>query len=129
MLIITGLYTALTLLLAIVFTAKVIDARRSESVSIGDGGSKLLATRMRGHANLIETAPLFLIGLAALELNGANPIALHALGVIFMLGRILHAVAFLQESKQSFARRYGMIFSLIAMLVVALYLIGQILLG
>ncbi len=129
MLTITGLYTAFTLLLAILLTFKVIGARRSESVSIGDGDSKLLATRMRGHANLIETAPLFLIGLAALELNGANPIALHALGAIFTIGRVLHALAFMQKSNHSPFRKNGMVITMIAMLAVALYLLGQILLG
>ncbi len=35
--------------------------RMRDGVSVGDGGSPLLLTRMRAHANFTENTPLFLI--------------------------------------------------------------------
>ena len=48
--------------------------------------------RMRAQANFIENAPLFVILLLALELSGANPLALGAIAAVFLLARISHAV-------------------------------------
>ena len=36
---------------------------------MGDGGIPKLATRIRGHANFMETTPLFLLVLAFVELG------------------------------------------------------------
>ena len=59
---------------------------------LGDGGDKLMLSRMRAHANFTENAPLALIGLIGLAMLSAHPIILHVFGAAFFIGRILHAM-------------------------------------
>src|SRR5437763_4796748 len=61
-------------------------------VSVGDGGHEPLLRRMRAQANFIESAPIFLLLLGALELSGANRIALAVVAAIFLLVRVSHAI-------------------------------------
>jgi uncharacterized membrane protein YecN with MAPEG domain len=64
--------------------------RRLHKVSIGDGGRNDVATRMRAHSNFIEYAPFFLILLALVELARGSATWLWAVGILFILGRLLH---------------------------------------
>ncbi|MEE9375716.1 MAG: MAPEG family protein [Rhizobiaceae bacterium] len=127
MLPITGLYTALIIFLALVLTLRVIAVRRSHKISIGDGGIEMMTKRIRAHANLLETAPLFLVAFAVLELNGASPMWLYPLGTLFVLARILHALGLSQDGPSKF-RFYGMLLTVIAMVIVAVYVLVQSLL-
>ncbi|MEE9313785.1 MAG: MAPEG family protein [Rhizobiaceae bacterium] len=129
MIAVTGLYAGLLLLLAIALILRVIDARRSEQVSLGDGDNEVLAVRIRGHANLVENAPLFLIVLGVLEFNGASPILLHFLGILFLVSRILHAIGLSKPTGVGKYRYYGTLGTLIVMLAAAVYLVVQSLMG
>ncbi len=64
--------------------------RRLHKVSIGDGGRSDIAVRMRAHANFIEYAPFFLILLALVELARGSETWLWAVGILFILARLLH---------------------------------------
>ena len=65
-------------------------ARTSEKVSVGDGGNEMVIRRMRAHANFIESAPMVLILIAALELTGGTSTWLWAVGIAYTIGRLLH---------------------------------------
>ncbi len=65
-------------------------ARTTEKVSIGDGGSEMVIRRMRAHANFIESAPIVLVLIAALELTGGTSTWLWAVGIAYTVGRLLH---------------------------------------
>ena len=65
-------------------------ARTSEKVSVGDGGNEMVIRRMRAHANFIESAPIVLILIAALELTCGTSTWLWAVGIAFTIGRLLH---------------------------------------
>ena len=64
-------------------------ARTSEKVSVGDGGSDKLIRRMRAHANFTENTPLVI---AALEFAHPASNALAAVAGVFMLGRVAHGL-------------------------------------
>jgi uncharacterized membrane protein YecN with MAPEG domain len=64
--------------------------RRLHRVSIGDGGRSDVATRMRAHSNFVEYAPFFLILLALVELARGPATWLWAVGIVFVIGRLLH---------------------------------------
>ena len=81
--------------------------RRDLKVSVGDGGQEPLLRRMRAQANFIEHAPLFLILLAALEMSGANRIALAIIAAIFILARIAHGIG-MDGGDAQIWRRIGM---------------------
>jgi uncharacterized protein len=67
-------------------------ARTSEKVSVGDGGSEFLIRRMRAHSNFIESAPIVLILIGALEASGGTSNWLWAVGIAFTIGRLAHAL-------------------------------------
>lgn len=66
-------------------------ARTSEKVSVGDGGNELVIRRMRAHSNFIESAPLVLILIGALEATGGTSNWLWYVGILYIMGRIAHA--------------------------------------
>ena len=69
---------------------RVGSVRRSESVSIGDGGSDRLIRRMRAQANFVEYAPFVLILLALVEFSTGTSSWLWAAGLVFLVGRVMH---------------------------------------
>ena len=66
--------------------------RGQEKVSIGDGGNDRLIRRMRAQANYVENTPFVLILLALIELGIGSSIWLWAVGALYLVGRILHAI-------------------------------------
>lgn len=88
---VTPLYAALAAVILIVLALRVIGARRSRRVALGDGADDDLARRIRAQGNFTEYAPLALVLILLLELGGAPAWQLHALGAALILGRIVHA--------------------------------------
>ncbi|MEL7092326.1 MAG: MAPEG family protein [Pseudomonadota bacterium] len=92
---VTPIYAALLALLYIALSAQVILYRRRNRVSLGDGGQKELAQLVRAHGNCAEYGTLGIVLLAIVELQGAAPgWAVHGLGLMLLVGRILHGYAF-----------------------------------
>jgi len=87
---ITGLYAGLLALVALYLWTRVSSARMQYGISTLDGGNRDLADRIRRHANFAEHVPLALVLLGVLELDGARPAILHALGATLVVARILH---------------------------------------
>ena len=67
-----------------------------------------LERAIRGHGNLTEYAPLFLILMLALELSDTSATLLYMSGIIFTLGRLMHGIAFSFMKKNVFLRIGGM---------------------
>ncbi len=88
---VTPLYAALAAVILIVLSLRVIGARRSRRVALGDGADEDLARRIRAQGNFTEYTPLALVLVLLLELGGAPAWQLHALGAALILGRIVHA--------------------------------------
>lgn len=89
---IVALYVALNLILAPILMFRVGQIRIKENINLGDGGNDLMLSRIRAHGNFTENAPLALIGLIALAMLQAHPIALHIFGAAFIIGRVAHAM-------------------------------------
>lgn len=122
---ITLLFASLHVLLMLILAVRVVRYRRAQKIGLGDGGDKLLARRMRVHANFIEYVPIALIMLALLELSGLSASWLWALGGTLLLGRILHATGFSRHSGYSFGRFWGTLLTwgvLTMMAIVGLWL-------
>lgn len=77
-------------LLAVWLGVRVSQLRWRHKVSIGDGGNEHLIARIRAHGNFAETAPIFLILLAGVELARGSPTWLWLVGALFILGRLAH---------------------------------------
>ena len=77
---------------------------------------KTLQRSIRGHGNLVEYAPLFLILMLVLELSGAPQMQLYFSGIIFTLGRLMHGIAFSFMKQNMFLRIGGMTFTFVGFL-------------
>lgn len=70
--------------------ARIGRVRSQEKILHGDGGNALLLRRMRAQANFIESTPLVLILIAAIELSGKGGQWLAIVGAAYMAGRVAH---------------------------------------
>ena len=110
---VTITFTVFLSLFMIVLAVRVLDLRgspvtkffhkRNREIDPND-----LERAIRGHGNLIEYAPLFLILMLALELSDASVTLLYISGIIFSLGRFMHGIAFSFMKKNVFLRIGGM---------------------
>ena len=120
---IVAFYVALHLILKPILMFRVGQVRIKEKVSIGDGDNPALFARIRAHGNYVEKAPFALIGLFALAMMSAHPIALHIFGAVFFIGRILHAHGMAQKGSNGKGRLIGMIMTLFTFFGTATYLL------
>ena len=110
---VTLLFTTVLSVFMIVLAVRVLDLRGSpvtKSFHKPDRqiDPKDLERAIRGHGNLIEYAPLFLILMLTLELSDASVTLLYMSGIIFTLGRLMHGIAFSFMKKNVFLRIGGM---------------------
>lgn len=122
---ITGLYVALSAMLVVVLSIRVVMRRISARVSLGDGDDKELKKRIRAQANAIEYLPLALLLLLLLELNQTQPVVLHACGIVLIVARVAHAFGLSRTGGTSPPRFAGTALTLTLMLAMALLLIWQ----
>lgn len=120
-----GIYAALNMAILLWIAAATSRLRGKHKVSIGDGGVKHLVRIIRGHANAIENMPMFLIMLAVAALLGMPALAVHGLGLIFSIGRALHAWHFIQEDAPGWQRGGGFGLSFLAQVVLLIGLLGH----
>ena len=120
---IVGFYLSLNAFILLYLSSKVIAIRRSEGVSLGDGGNKTLLHRIRGQGNASEYMPIFFLLLGVAALLSAPPIALHLFGAVFTLGRLMHAYWFLKMPEGFKPRFFGMVLTLasISLLAISLF--------
>ncbi len=60
--------------------------------SWGDGGISSLRSAIRAHGNLTEYAPMLLVLMALLEIRGAEPYGVIAMGSVFVVARLLYVI-------------------------------------
>jgi uncharacterized membrane protein YecN with MAPEG domain len=94
--------------------------RRLHKVSIGDGGRSDVASRMRSHANFTEYTPFFLILLGLVEMARGSESWLWAVGIAFILGRLLHPFG-MDRAAPNALRIVGMVLTWACLLGLAAY--------
>ena len=104
---ITALYAAMFGLLFVILMLAVIKLRRSLRVGLGDGGNRDLQQAIRAHGNAVECVPIFLVMLAAFELNRGSVMLLHVFGAAFLMVRVLHAWGLYSSNGASPGRLIG----------------------
>ena len=110
---VTLTFAAVLSLFLIVLSFRVLDLRGSPVTKFFHKPNREidpndLERAIRGHGNLIEYAPLFLILMLTLELSDASVTLLYIAGIIFTLGRLMHGIAFSFMRKNVFLRIGGM---------------------
>jgi hypothetical protein len=104
---ITPLYAGLLGLLLLILSYNVSRQRIGNKVALGDGGIPSLQRAIRAQANLTEYAPLALILLAANEAQGFSAPIVHFLGILLLVGRLLHGFGLSRSAGPSAPRAIG----------------------
>ncbi len=108
MLKLTAIYAAILTFVYVKLTLNVINLRRQNEVSLGDGGREDLQQAIRSHGNFAEYVPLGLILLGCLEANHIHWTIVLLLGGVFTTGRLFYAKAFLEATPNMDLRVKGM---------------------
>jgi hypothetical protein len=89
--------------------------RVKEKILHGDGGSGLLARRMRAQANFVEYTPFVLILALALEMAGTPQTWLWIAAAVYLVARICHALG-MDAEQGSPLRSVGIALTFLVML-------------
>lgn len=116
-----ALYTGINILLLFLLSFRVVGSRMRTKVSLGTGGDPDLELRIRAHGNAAEYIPASMLGLIVLALLSVPVSAIHVLGGVFTLGRLLHALGL--SATILWARQFGMILSWLGMLGIGAYVV------
>ena len=117
---ISGLYISITAILVVVFAMRVVKLRRKHKIGLGSSGNEELRLANRVHANLVENAPIAMILLLVAELNLLPGQFLHFLGIVWVVGRILHAIGLTQgRGGYHLGRFFGGLLSWLVILTLA----------
>ena len=130
---IVSLYAAILTAIYIAMIVVVVKGRTHEGVAMGDAGKLEISRCVRAHANFAEYAPLFIVLLALTEAQGLSDYLAHALGVLFVVGRVLHAYSLLKHEQYSDGRLQnrpvwrirGMALTMLTLGVLALLLLAH----
>ena len=121
---ITPVYAALLALLFVILSFRTIRYRRRFSVAIGSGDHALLARASRAHGNFAEYVPLALLLIWFIETGAALPLLVHALCLLLLAGRLIHAWGISQEHENLRFRVTGMLMTFLTIIVAALSLVA-----
>ena len=117
---ITPVYAAVLALIYVALSVRVIGARRSARVALGDGGNPALLRRQRVHANFAEYVPLALILMLLAEQQSMPAAIIHALGACLLAGRLFHAIGVSRHPERLWQRVTGMSLTFTALVAGAL---------
>ncbi|WP_295892028.1 MAPEG family protein [uncultured Vibrio sp.] len=121
---VTALYASLLACIMIFLSVQVIKQRRANKIAYADGEVESLKIARSAQSNATEYIPITLIMMALFEYNSGPLLLIHSLGVIFILGRILHAKAILSNTfpgrKAGMMMTFGVMLALIVLNLVYL---------
>ena len=123
---IVALYAALNLILLLVLTYLVIRQRRQHQIGFGHKNNEDMQRAIRVHGNFTEYTPMALLGLFMMASLSAPVYWLHGVGALFTIARVLHAFGYSKSSGISKGRYYGIVLTILTILVEALYLLFKI---
>src|SRR5215831_2881923 len=106
--VVTSIYAGLLALLFVVLSLRVIGFRRSARVALGDGSNANLMRRIRVHGNFAEYVPMALLLMALGEAQVSPKWIIHALGLVLVIGRAIHAYGVGRAPEVRYCRVVGM---------------------
>jgi len=116
---ITALYAGPIALLLLVLSARVITYRRANRLGLGDHGNNSLLKRMRAQANCAEYAPIGILMMALVELQDAPALLVHVIGLLLLIGRLMHGYGFSASPPKMNLRVGGMVLTLTSIALAA----------
>jgi len=117
------LYAGVLALFFVGLSLRTLLMRRRLRIAIGDAGNEALLRAMRVHSNFAEYVPLSLLLIYFVEVTGASPLFVHALGAGILAGRVSHAFGVSQVNENYAFRVFGMAMTLTPIIAAALRLL------
>ena len=102
-----ALWSGLLILFLVILSVRVVLARRTHRVLLGDGGVSQVTMATRVFGNAAEYIPVGVGALALLAMLGLPAMAVHVVGGALLAGRLIHAVG-LSDRKPTAGRIAGM---------------------
>ena len=109
-----ALWVGLHVFLLLTLSLLVVRLRQKHKVAMGDEGIAELARAIRAFGNASEYIPIGLAAIIVLALVAAPPLAIHLVGLVLFVGRLIHAVGLSRSGGASVARSVGMICTWVA---------------
>lgn len=122
---ITTLYAGLLAILYIALAACVIRGRYKYRIGLGDGGNEDMVRRIRIHGNFAEYVPFALLLLFLVDDAQTSPVIVHILGLMLLIGRLLHAWGVSSSSGVSKGRFIGMVLTMVMIIACAVILLWK----
>jgi uncharacterized membrane protein YecN with MAPEG domain len=113
-----ALWSGLLILLLVSLSIRVVTARRTHRVVLGDGGNPAVMLAGRVFGNAAEYIPVGIAALAVLTLLGLPAYAVHGVGGLLFAGRLIHSMG-LSADKATAGRVLGMVLTFTALIVAA----------
>jgi uncharacterized membrane protein YecN with MAPEG domain len=124
---IVPIYAAIFAVMLVALSLFVAKTRGDVRIAIGDGGNIVLQRRIRVQGNFIEYVPMALILFLFIELQGWPHWLVHALCLVLLAARLVHAYGIAQEPEDFRFRATGMATTAILLVAAAaLLLYGSI---
>jgi len=118
---VTLLYASILGLLFLLLSINVARLRGKHKVPFGTEGSIELARAARTQANFVECVPLLLLLMALLESLQSSRYLLHAIGILAVVARLLHAWGLSRNEALSAPRGIGAGLTFLLILVCCLW--------
>ncbi len=124
---VTAVFAAVLGLLLVVLSGMVSRFRLKYKKSLGTTDDRDFEAVVRAQGNLVEYAPLGLIMLAVAELNGVHSGLVYWTGMVFVVGRVLHAFGMINgRGGPHIARMIGIVMTWAGILALALLLLWNV---
>ena len=120
----TSVYAALLAILFLALCIRVMLERRRAHVPFGEGTSEALKRRIRAQGNFAEYAPIALILMALLELQGAGSFMLNVVGLLLLAGRLAYALGIGRVPEDRRLRIIGMGLTILAIILAVIALLA-----
>ncbi len=122
---VTPLYAGILVLWFLILSVRVIKQRGDTKIFLSDGGNVRMTRIIRGHANFAEYVPLALLLMAMLELSHFSIYALHAIGILLVVARLLHGYSLSFSEQFMFGRVAGAGMTFLVLLIEAVLCLYQ----
>jgi hypothetical protein len=109
---VTSLYAALSALLYLALSLRVVRLRMKLGQPFGDAGSDGLTRAVRVHGHFAEYMPLALVLLLLLEMTRWPAWALHGYGILLLASRLVHAIGLMRVPEHLGWRLAAMVITL-----------------
>ncbi len=119
---IVPIYAAILTLIFVGLSFRALSLRRKLKVLLGDRDDMTLRRAVRAHGHFAEYVPLAVVLMLLLELKGATG-WLHVVGIVLIIGRLIHAFGISRDPEDVRFRVAGMAATLFVLISSAIRLL------